>query len=161
MRKCRFCHHEIEDAAVVCPHCPQDLFPARPPEHATPVVRTVSADLTPAAVAHSSNARVTVVDIEMPFGSMVTFMVKWALAAIPAFLILGVLGALLIAVLAALGAAFGDTLDRPPGDVVAADHTAGGRRARAVPPDDPLRPHRVSVWPVLSAPGCFCKVMTA
>jgi hypothetical protein len=45
-----------------------------------------------------------VVDIEMPFGSMVTFMVKWALAAIPAFLILGVLGALLIAVLAALGA---------------------------------------------------------
>lgn len=31
---------------------------------------------------------VTVVDIEMPFWSMVTFMVKWSIAAIPALLIL-------------------------------------------------------------------------
>lgn len=32
--------------------------------------------------------RVTVTDIDMPFGSMVVFMLKWALAAIPAGLIL-------------------------------------------------------------------------
>jgi hypothetical protein len=32
---------------------------------------------------------VVVTDIDMPFLSMVTFMVKWALASIPAFLILG------------------------------------------------------------------------
>ena len=32
--------------------------------------------------------QVTVVDIKMPFGSMVVFMVKWAIASIPAFLIL-------------------------------------------------------------------------
>lgn len=31
---------------------------------------------------------ITVVDIKMPFGSMVVFMVKWAIASIPAFLIL-------------------------------------------------------------------------
>jgi F0F1-type ATP synthase assembly protein I len=32
--------------------------------------------------------RVAVVDIQMPFMSMVTFMIKWALASVPAFLIL-------------------------------------------------------------------------
>ena len=36
--------------------------------------------------------RVVVTDIHMPFFSMVVFMVKWAIAAIPAFLILMVLG---------------------------------------------------------------------
>ena len=33
--------------------------------------------------------QVGVTDIQMPFISMVVFMVKWALAAIPAFLVLG------------------------------------------------------------------------
>lgn len=32
-----------------------------------------------------------IVDIDMPIGSMVSFMVKWAIASIPAFLILGFL----------------------------------------------------------------------
>lgn len=35
-----------------------------------------------------STSNVTVVDIKMPFLSMVVFMVKWAIAAIPAFIIL-------------------------------------------------------------------------
>lgn len=34
---------------------------------------------------------VVVTDIHMPFGSMVAFMVKWAIAAIPALLILAVI----------------------------------------------------------------------
>jgi hypothetical protein len=38
---------------------------------------------------------VRVTDIRMPFGSMVLFMVKWAIASIPAMIILFVLGALL------------------------------------------------------------------
>ena len=38
--------------------------------------------------------RVVVTDIRMPFWSMVRFMVKWAIAAIPALIILGVIGAL-------------------------------------------------------------------
>ncbi|HXV82675.1 MAG TPA: hypothetical protein VEG60_22660 [Candidatus Binatia bacterium] len=46
---------------------------------------------------------VTVVDIRMPFGSMVVFMVKWAIASIPAFIILVVLGFFVAATLAALG----------------------------------------------------------
>lgn len=36
--------------------------------------------------------RVKVVDIDMPFGSMVTFMVKWSLASIPALMILALFG---------------------------------------------------------------------
>ena len=42
-----------------------------------------------------NSTRVIVTDIKMPFWSMVRFMVKWAIAAIPAILILTILGALL------------------------------------------------------------------
>ena len=38
----------------------------------------------------------------MPFSSMVIFMIKWAIAAIPAFIILSVLGAILFAVFGGL-----------------------------------------------------------
>lgn len=41
-----------------------------------------------------NSQRVIVQDIHMPFFSMVVFMVKWAIAAIPAFLILIILGVL-------------------------------------------------------------------
>ena len=45
---------------------------------------------------------VHITDIEMPFASMVGFMVKWAIAAIPALLILGVLFMMMGAVLGGL-----------------------------------------------------------
>jgi hypothetical protein len=38
---------------------------------------------------------VVVVDVKIPFWSMVTLLVKWALASIPAIIILFVLGALM------------------------------------------------------------------
>jgi hypothetical protein len=38
------------------------------------------------------NNQVTVVDVKMPFTSMVVFMVKWSLAALPAMLILILIG---------------------------------------------------------------------
>jgi hypothetical protein len=49
------------------------------------------------------NDHVVVTDIRMPFMSMVTFMVKWAIAAIPAIIILAVLGAVLMGVLGGTG----------------------------------------------------------
>ena len=49
-----------------------------------------------------SRQEVVVVDIRIPFGSMITLMVKWAIASIPAFLILLILGALVVGVLGAL-----------------------------------------------------------
>ena len=39
--------------------------------------------------------RVVVTDINMPFMSMVIFMVKWVIASIPAFIILSILGAVI------------------------------------------------------------------
>lgn len=47
---------------------------------------------------------VVVTDIQMPFGSMVVFMIKWAIAAIPAAIILFILGAVLMGMLAGIGA---------------------------------------------------------
>jgi hypothetical protein len=35
---------------------------------------------------------IVVRDFDMPFGSMVGFMIKWAIAAIPAFIVLAVIG---------------------------------------------------------------------
>ena len=46
--------------------------------------------------------RVIVTDIHMSFGSMVSFMVKWTIASIPAFLILLVVGAVAWGFLATL-----------------------------------------------------------
>ena len=46
--------------------------------------------------------RVVVTDIHMPFWSMVIFMVKWALASIPAIIILTVIAALAWRVIAGL-----------------------------------------------------------
>lgn len=48
--------------------------------------------------------QVTIVDVKMPFMSMVVFMVKAAIASIPAFIILTVIGAIFFAL---LGGIFG------------------------------------------------------
>ncbi|HRO57852.1 MAG TPA: hypothetical protein PK177_01600 [Burkholderiaceae bacterium] len=48
------------------------------------------------------NDRVTIVDIRMPFWSMVIFMVKAAIASIPAFVILSVIGSIVFALLGGL-----------------------------------------------------------
>jgi hypothetical protein len=42
----------------------------------------------------NNDNHVVITDIKMPFMSMVTFMVKWILASIPAFIILGIIGAI-------------------------------------------------------------------
>jgi len=54
-----------------------------------------------------TNNQVVITDIRMPFGSMVVFMVKVAIAAIPAFIILTILGAIAVAVLGGIGAGLG------------------------------------------------------
>ena len=46
---------------------------------------------TPLTGQGAAPSRVSVTDIDMPFGSMVGFMVKWSLASIPAVIILAVL----------------------------------------------------------------------
>ena len=55
-----------------------------------------------------SSHEVVVADIKIPFWSMVVLLVKWALAAIPAIIILIVIAAVISA---ALGALFGGAFD--------------------------------------------------
>ncbi len=51
----------------------------------------------------NNTSDVNIVDIKMPFMSMVVFMVKAAIAAIPAFIILAVLGVMLAGVISGIG----------------------------------------------------------
>jgi CHASE2 domain-containing sensor protein len=48
--------------------------------------------------------KVVVTDIQMSFGSMVVFMVKWAIAVIPAAIILGVVGIIFASLFAGITA---------------------------------------------------------
>lgn len=50
----------------------------------------------------NGSLKVSVVDIDMPFMSMVSFMVKWAIAAIPALIILTLVGTIAMGVIAGL-----------------------------------------------------------
>jgi ABC-type sugar transport system permease subunit len=58
-----------------------------------------------------SRQYVVVTDIDMSFGNMVWFMVKWAFASIPAMIIIAIIVAVLVAVfggfLVGMGAAYG------------------------------------------------------
>ena len=49
-----------------------------------------------------TNSKVQVTNFDMPFEDMIKFMVKWALASIPAFFILAIIGAILVAMFGAL-----------------------------------------------------------
>ena len=51
---------------------------------------------------NETETRVVVTDISMPFISMVIFMIKWVIASIPAFIILSILWAIVMAILSAL-----------------------------------------------------------
>lgn len=62
--------------------------------------------------AKPERTRVVVTDFDMPFGSMVGFMVKSAIAAIPALLILTVMGLVFGAMFAGCFAAVGSGLSR-------------------------------------------------
>ena len=54
-----------------------------------------------------TSAHVVVTDIRMPFWSMVVFMIKWAIAAIPALIILAVLGGVAAVLLSGFGIIIG------------------------------------------------------
>jgi hypothetical protein len=54
-----------------------------------------------------TTSHVVVTDIRMPFWSMVVIMIKWAIAAIPAFIILAVIAGVAAALLSGLGMMIG------------------------------------------------------
>jgi hypothetical protein len=93
--KCPFCTGVVGRTDNVCPHCQRALT-------GKAMGQTILADGTGAISAPNDLQRVTVVDIDMPFASVITFMAKWALASIPAFLILFVLGLIVMAVVSGI-----------------------------------------------------------
>ena len=66
---------------------------------------------TKAVLSRSTPSAVAVVDLQMPFWSMVWFMVKWAIASIPALIILGFI---LVAVVSFVSG-FTSSIGRVPG----------------------------------------------
>lgn len=105
----------MSEIEVNCPHCGE---PARAPAESVgkkadcpscgrnfripsdvpslPPVARASTAVPPPPMVHQEpllkkKIEVVVTDFDMPFGSMVMFMIKWAIAAIPAFIVLAVL----------------------------------------------------------------------
>jgi hypothetical protein len=95
--KCPACSVLNPTHVTKCVKCERPLFDVDRP--AVPAGREWLAESKPELPAAT---RVSVTDVQMPFASMVTFMVKWALAAIPAMLILIFIGAVAVGFLRAL-----------------------------------------------------------
>jgi hypothetical protein len=70
--------------------------------------------------------RVTVADFDMPFGSMIVFMLKWALAAIPAMLILIIVGGVVTVVFAGLMAGIVSTAAFRPRSTAPIEESVSG-----------------------------------
>ena len=62
------------------------------------LIRTKNNNQTGTTMDNNKTVNVVVTDIQMPFMSMVVFMVKWVIAAIPAMIILTILGGIVAAV---------------------------------------------------------------
>jgi uncharacterized membrane protein YvbJ len=99
---CSHCGEKIDQEIAFCPKCGikiEDVKPIYPAKKGLEGLSTTKLEEFKLEelerVATSLTNKVTVVDIKMPFWSMVVFMIKWAIAAIPAILILVVLGTIL------------------------------------------------------------------
>lgn len=80
-----------------CPHCSAESGDDRP------ICWKCHKDFT-APVNGAPIAAVRIVDVDMPFWSMVSFMVKWAIATIPALVLLFLAGAVIVALFGGLAA---------------------------------------------------------
>ena len=114
MKICVNCGTRNINSATVCENCGkpilvtsestqpnEDKFQSQILERLESMDRHLSS--LKAEIAHDPITRV--VDFDMPFGSLVGFMVKASLASIPAFIILAIIFALLSALLASVGMA--------------------------------------------------------
>lgn len=86
--KCGFCNYEFTlteiQSSSGCPRCAE----AKQRDQQLGVPRPLSSVVSDAVAQYPGAQPVVVVDVNMSIGAMVKFMVKWALAAIPAVLIL-------------------------------------------------------------------------
>jgi hypothetical protein len=73
----------------------------------------ISADQRSASSGPRIAPGVVIIDVQMRFGSMILFMVKWAIASIPALLILLVGGGTAVAAFGLLGRLLGFAVPHP------------------------------------------------
>lgn len=105
--KCDFCSYEFTmremQEKAPCPRCAE----ARAREASSAEQRKRLASVSPSVRAamdgYAGAQPVVVVDLRMSFMSMVWFMVKWAVAAIPALIILFFISAFLMGLIGGLG----------------------------------------------------------
>jgi len=92
---CKKCQEKLEDSFDNCWSCGAN----KEGKVEDDFVKSKKSTPTRLEVSKDNNQNVTVTDIKMPFGSMVEFMVKWAIASIPAFIILILIGFLVAGIL--------------------------------------------------------------
>ena len=83
MKKCTYCGKEHPDEQLLA--CPID-------GHALVEFTPIPTFAPASTLSRPHPIQVVVKDFEMSFGSMVVFMLKWAVAAVPALIILGAVG---------------------------------------------------------------------
>ena len=82
-----------------CPECGIEV--TIPNKTREPVPSSSAVDRRKTTAANRPEA-VVITDIKMPFGSMIVFMVKWALAAIPALILLFIIYSILFGIFGAM-----------------------------------------------------------
>lgn len=107
VKKCLSCGAENHPSEIACLRCDKDLPEAKTESDREPLTRPKPVS-RPTPVKQPETIRlqpteVVVTDIDMKFASMVGFMVKWAIATIPALIILLFVGVLALAILMSFG----------------------------------------------------------
>lgn len=116
MIQCPQCKTKNPNTALKCESCGTSLKPAQPSKGAAmnAVVNklfdkldTLNERICAIEQNTSGGSSVSISDIKMPFGSMVVLMVKWAIASIPAMIILFIIGSIVTGIFGGLfGAMF-------------------------------------------------------
>ena len=105
MWNCSHCSERLEDSFDTCWRCGYSREGTPPDTGEKHQIKANRKEARADTKSRTQQQEVVVVDVSVPFGSMVVFMVKWAIASIPAFLILLVLGMLFGGLLGGIGAA--------------------------------------------------------
>ena len=108
---CMYCKRPVYDGTGYHPECVPKPGQATANVRVSAVRAAAPARTAESVLSAGKPAAVRIVDVSMPFGSMVVFMLKWAIASIPATIILAVI---FIVVAAVIGLMFGGGLPRLP-----------------------------------------------
>ena len=139
--RCRMCEIPLavdESCAgemIACPNCKCEIqVPKAEGDFAVSFVApSQSPPQTPLTYSQSNSEGVVIVDIQMKFWSMVRFMVKWAIASIPAVVILFAIG-LCVVLLTSIATSSYESYSRARALTLERQHKATGQPASTYQP---------------------------